>query len=103
MFKSFKIIAVVVTSVLAIVVPSQQVSAASVGGSCSRAGILGGSAAKPLICTKVGKKLKWQNAPALPTQTSPVVTTATTVAAVATTTTVATTSSSSSGIVTKNE
>jgi len=84
MFKSFKIIAVVVASVLAIVVPSQQVSAASVGGKCSRAGILGGSASNPLICTKVGKKLKWQKAPALPTQTSPVVTTATTVATVAT-------------------
>lgn len=84
MFKSFKIIAVVVASVLAIVVPSQQVSAASVGGKCSRVGILGGSASNPLICTKVGKKLKWQKAPALPTQTSPVVTTATTVATVAT-------------------
>ena len=84
MFKSFKIIAVVVASVLAIIVPTQQVSAASVGGKCSRAGILGGSASNPLICTKVGKKLKWQKAPALPTQTSPVATT------VATTTTVAT-------------
>lgn len=84
MFKSFKIIAVVVASVLAITIPTQQVSAASVGGKCSRAGILGGSASNPLICTKVGKKLKWQKAPALPTQTSPVATT------VATTTTVAT-------------
>ena len=84
MLKTFKIIAVVVASVLAIVVPSQQVSAASVGGKCSRAGILGGSASNPLICTKVGKKLKWQKAPALPTQTSPVATTATTVATVAT-------------------
>lgn len=90
MFKSFKIIAVIVASVLAIIVPTQQVSAASVGGKCARAGIMGGSATKPLICTKVGKKLKWQKAPALPTQTSPVSITATTVAAVAPTTTVAT-------------
>ncbi len=60
MFKSFKIIALVVASVLAIIVRTQKVSAASVGGKCSRAGILGGSASNPLICTKVGKKLKWQ-------------------------------------------
>ena len=90
MFKSFKIIAVIVASVLAIIVPTQQVSAASVGGKCSRAGIMGGSATKPLICTKVGKKLKWRKAPALPAPTSPVSITATTVAAVAPTTTVAT-------------
>jgi hypothetical protein len=90
MFKSFKIIAVIVASVLAIIVPTQQVSAASVGGKCARAGIMGGSATKPLICTKVGKKLKWRKAPALPAPTSPVSITATTVAAVAPTTTVAT-------------
>ena len=90
MFKSFKIIAVIVASVLAIIVPTQQVSAASVGGKCARAGIMGGSATKPLICTKVGKKLKRRKAPALPAPTSPVSITATTVAAVAPTTTVAT-------------
>ena len=107
MFKSFKITAVVVASVLAIIVPSQQVSAASVGGKCSRAGILGGSASNPLICTKVGKKLKWQKAPALPTQTSPVVTTATTVATTTTVATVATvpvaTTSGASGLRTIGE
>ena len=107
MFKSFKIIAVVVASVLAIIIPTQQVSAASVGGKCSRAGILGGSASNPLICTKVGKKLKWQKAPALPTQTSPVVTTATTVATTTTVATVATvpvaTTSGASGLRTIGE
>ena len=107
MFKSFKIIAVVVASVLAITIPTQQVSAASVGGKCSRAGILGGSASNPLICTKVGKKLKWQKAPALPTQTSPVVTTATTVATTTTVATVATvpvaTTSGASGLRTIGE
>ena len=107
MFKSFKITAVVVASVLAIIIPTQQVSAASVGGKCSRAGILGGSASNPLICTKVGKKLKWQKAPALPTQTSPVVTTATTVATTTTVATVATvpvaTTSGASGLRTIGE
>ena len=107
MFKSFKIIAVVVASVLAIIVPTQQVSAASVGGKCSRAGILGGSASNPLICTKVGKKLKWQKAPPLPTQTSPVATTATTVASTTTVATVATVpvaiTSGTSGLLTIGE
>ena len=107
MFKSFKIIAVIVASVLAIIVPTQQVSAASVGGKCSRAGIMGGSATKPLICTKVGKKLKWQKAPALPTQTSPVSTITTTVATSSTVATVATvpaaTTSGASGLRTIGE
>jgi hypothetical protein len=107
MFKSFKIIAVIVASVLAIIVPTQQVSAASVGGKCARAGIMGGSATKPLICTKVGKKLKWQKAPALPTQTSPVSTITTTVATSSTVATVATvpaaTTSGASGLRTIGE
>jgi len=103
MFKTFKIIAVIVASVLAITIPTQQVSAASVGGKCSRAGILGGSASNPLICTKVGKKLKWQKAPASPSTTAPVAVTSTTVAAAATTTTVKATTSISAGLVTTNE
>lgn len=104
MFKSFRIIAVIVASVLAIIVPTQQVSAASVGGKCSRAGILGGSASNPLICTQVGKKLKWQKAPALPAQTSPVATTFATVTTVATVATVpAATTSGASGLLATGE
>ena len=95
MFKSQKIISLVVASVLAIIVPSQLVSAASAGGSCSKAGIRGGSAAKPLICTKVGKKLKWKVLTSTTVATTPVTVPAT---VPATATTVATATSANSGL-----
>jgi hypothetical protein len=110
MFKTFKTFAVIIASALAITIPTQQVSAASVGGSCSRAGILGGTTSNPLICKKVGKKLKWQKAStsttapaAVTSSTVAAVATTTTVAAVATTTTVKATTSISAGLVTTNE
>ena len=95
MFKSFKIIAVVVASVLAIIIPTQQVSAASVGGSCSKAGALAGTASNPLICKKVGKKLKWKVLTSTTVVTVPVTVPAT---VPATATTVATATSANSGL-----
>ena len=62
-----KIIPKVVLSVALIAsvafnLPLQSASAASAGGSCSKAGITIGSTSKKLVCTKVNGKLVWQTA-----------------------------------------
>ena len=61
-----KIIPKVVSSVALVVsvgfsLPSQDASAASAGGSCSKAGLTSGSSSKKLVCTKANGKLIWQN------------------------------------------
>jgi YHYH protein len=104
MFKTFKIIALVSVSALAVIIPTQQVSAASVGGSCSKAGLLAGTASNPLICKKVGKKLKWAKNVTATTTATTAATTATTAATTATTaattaTTATTTTTVASGAV----
>ena len=99
MLKFRPIILLVIVGALTIVIPTQQISAASVGGSCSKLGKLGGSAKTPLVCARVGKKLKWK---AITLTTVAPVTTTTTVATattIATTTTIAAgTTSSNSGL-----
>lgn len=42
--------------------PLQSASAASAGGSCSKAGLTIGSSSKKLVCTKLNGKLIWQTA-----------------------------------------
>ena len=42
--------------------PLQSASAASAGGSCSKAGLTTGSSSKKLVCTKLNGKLIWQTA-----------------------------------------
>ena len=50
-----------VTFVVSLFAPiNSQVSAASVNGTCRKAGITTGTAKKPLVCKKVGKKLVWK-------------------------------------------
>ena len=49
--------------------PLQSASAASAGGSCSKAGLTTGLSSKKLVCTKVNGKLIWQTA-AIATTTS---------------------------------
>ena len=101
-------IVVGVTLVVSLSAPTNSyVSAASVNGSCKKAGTMAGTTKKPLVCKKVGKKLIWKpvtitGAPkttssvsiAPATTTAPVVTTvapvATTVAPVATPSTAST-------------
>lgn len=99
MLKFRPIILLVIVGALTIVVPTQQISAASVGGSCSKLGKLGGSAKTPLVCARVGKKLKWKALPS--TTVAPVATTTTiaTATTISTTTTIATgATSSNSGL-----
>ncbi len=62
-----KIIPKVVSSValiasIAFSLPMQSASAASAGGSCSKAGLTSGSSSKKLVCTKANGKLVWQTA-----------------------------------------
>lgn len=92
MSRSKKIVALVFASFLATTALTQHVSAASAGGSCSKPGKLGGSASKPLICAKVGKKLKWK------TTTLSTTTILATTTTVTTSTSVATSTSANSGL-----
>jgi hypothetical protein len=62
-----KIVPKVVSSValiasIAFNLPLQSASAASAGGSCSKAGLTSGSSSKKLVCTKANGKLIWQTA-----------------------------------------
>lgn len=62
-----KIVPKVVSSValvasIAFNLPLQSASAASAGGSCSKAGLTSGSSSKKLVCTKTNGKLVWQTA-----------------------------------------
>jgi len=62
-----KIIPKVVSSValiasIAFNLPMQSASAASAGGSCSKAGLTSGSSSKKLVCTKANGKLIWKAA-----------------------------------------
>jgi len=62
-----KIIPKVVSSValiasIAFNLPMQSASAASAGGSCSKAGLTSGSSSIKLVCTKANGKLIWQTA-----------------------------------------
>ena len=45
--------------VISIFVATIPVNASSLGGSCKKSGLLSGTAKRPLICKKVGGKLKW--------------------------------------------
>lgn len=103
MSKFIKTISSVTTLAICLIAfPLQTASAASAGGSCPTAGKLGGSSGNPLICTKVGKKLKWKALTATTVATVatvPVTTTAVaTTTTAATTTTVATATSANSGL-----
>ena len=54
-------IVVGVTLVVSLSAPTNShVSAASVNGSCKKAGTMAGTTKKPLVCKKVGKKLIWK-------------------------------------------
>ncbi len=70
-----KIIPKVVSSVALIAsvafnLPLQSASAASAGGSCSKAGLTTGSSSKKLVCTKLNGKLVWQTAAITTTTTA---------------------------------
>ncbi len=57
---------------LALSIPSvSPIHAANAGGKCSKAGTFSGTALKPLICKRVGKKLIWRNLPATTTTIAP--------------------------------
>ncbi len=45
--------------VISFFVATSPVNASSLGGSCKKIGLLSGTAKRPLICKKVGGKLKW--------------------------------------------
>jgi hypothetical protein len=45
---------------------AENVTAANAGGKCSKVGVITGTAKKPLVCKKVGKKLVWTIAPNVP-------------------------------------
>jgi hypothetical protein len=60
---STKAICLAILLVLAISAPTfAQQPSASVGGKCTKVGLKSGTAATPLVCEKVGKKLKWVKA-----------------------------------------
>ena len=70
-----KILPKVVSSVALIAsvafnLPLQSASAASAGGSCSKAGLTTGSSSKKLVCTKLNGKLVWQTAAITTTTTA---------------------------------
>ena len=47
-------------------IPAQTVLAAGAGSSCSKIGTLSGTAKKPLVCKKIGKKLVWTSSITVP-------------------------------------
>ena len=47
-------------------IPAQTVAAAGAGSSCSKIGTLSGTAKKPLVCKKIGKKLVWTSSMTVP-------------------------------------
>jgi hypothetical protein len=47
-------------------IPTETVFAAGVGSSCTKIGTLSGTAKKPLICKKIGKKLVWTRSKTVP-------------------------------------
>ena len=61
--RSWTIIAVLTTSLS---IPAQTVFAAGAGSSCSKIGTLSGTAKKPLICKKIGKKIIWTSSKKVP-------------------------------------
>ncbi|NDC45685.1 MAG: hypothetical protein EBZ55_06335 [Actinobacteria bacterium] len=61
MQKPLKVVIAASFTTLLLVCAPEGVSASSLGGKCTKAGSLGGTATKPLICKKVGGRLIWQS------------------------------------------
>ena len=61
MRKPFKIVATSALAVLLYSTSPLQVDAASAGGKCTKAGSIGGTTKRPLVCRKVAGKLIWQS------------------------------------------
>ena len=89
MKKCFSSIFGVSLAVLLFIPTNSHVSAASVNGSCRKAGTMAGTTKKPLVCKKIGKKLLWQAATIkkVPVTTLPTISTVAPVVTVAPVTT----------------